>query len=90
MIYIDDQLSKCCTSLNLVSDEVLNLIEDNRQQLKSVIKHQLVSGKLIVLANLIQQFSKKQQKFILCSKYEKMIAHLRRFIKQSGVACFMH
>jgi len=49
-----------------------------------------VSGKLVVLQQLIDKLSQQGQKLIVCSRYRKMLMLLKKFLKETGVPCFMH
>ena len=83
-------MNRVCTSLYLVDEQMNSFIESLPSKQKPVVKDQLMSGKLMILNNLVNWFAKKQQKFILCTKYQSMISIFRKFLKSNGVACFTH
>ena len=52
------------------------------------MQQQLLSGKLIILQQMLEKLRELKQKLIIFTHYPNMIQILRRFVKDLGLACF--
>lgn len=90
---IDDLLHKCCSSIFLI-DKEQKLMEKchqfSKRELKSNLKQQLVSGKMHALHQIVESLQKSSKKTIICSHYPHMLVLLKKYFKETGVACFMY
>ena len=90
MTLISDLLLKGCNSRFGVNESILDKVDNPQSKLKHAQKQQLVSGKMLVLQQLIEKLGKKGQKLIVCSRYRPMLMLLKKFLKETGAPCFMH
>lgn len=93
MKVLHDHLLRCCNSVFMVDKEEVLLDRCNvlsKKELKGSLKQQFVSGKILMLMQIIEDLSSSSKKLILCTNYPDLIPILRRFLKEVGIACFMH
>ena len=88
-----DLLLKCSSNLHLIDTEETLLKQSphlSKRELKSNLKQRIVSSKIQMLDQLIENLRSGSGKIIVCSHYPHMIVLLKKYFKDSGVACFMY